>query len=580
MSKNILKVMTCGNIDDGKSTLLGRLLFETDNIFDDQIEKVIKNTENIDFSLFFDGLIDEKKQGITIDIAHKYAILKNRKFIFIDSPGHEEFTKNTANAATFADFALLVIDINRGMTPQFKNHLEIISKFKNINDIVICINKIDKVGYSSSKINSLIKEIEDFSNINSIKVASIIPLSGLLGDNVIKRSNKTKFYKGLTLIDTLLKLEFKNTKKINNTLLPISFQSKEDNEERVYFTRSINGSLKNKDELINLKTNQKATVSNIYSDLEKKENVSENINVSLSFKQEISISNEDILAKNTKGIYQSDAIKASIFLIDNKSLVKNMNYRFQFYNQSSDGFFSKISSNEFSVNVATATVELKDTIIVSSQSEIIELSRFLILDKNNNKTIGFGTIDISLDRGSHIKQQHLQNISTESGKCLWFTGLSGSGKTTLGKLFVEELAKKNIRFVHLDGDNLRKSINKGLGFSQDDILEAQRRTGEMVKILSENGINTLVSTISPFKSGRKSAKDLLKKNYFEVYIEASLEECIKRDPKNIYKEKKIKNMIGRDTLYEIPDNPDITLNTEKNKKEFLVSKLIDFYNKC
>ena len=572
--------MTCGNIDDGKSTLLGRLLFETENIFDDQIEKVTKNFDSIDYSLFFDGLIDEKKQGITIDIAHKYAIIENRKFIFIDSPGHEEFTKNTANAATFADFALLVIDINRGITPQFKNHLEIISKFKNINDIVICINKIDKVGYSSSKINSLIKEIEVFSNKNSIKIANIIPLSGLLGDNVIKRSNKTKFYKGLTLIDTLLNLEFKKIKKINNTLLPISFQSKEENEKRVYFTRSINGSLKNKDELINLKTNQKVTVSNIYSDLEKKEKVLENKNVSLSFQQEISISNEDILAKNTKGIYQSDAVKASIFLIDSKSLVKNKNYRFQFYNQSSDGFFSKISFNEFSVNVVTATVEFKDTIIVSSQSEIIELSRFLVLDKNNNKTIGFGTIDISLDRGSHIKQQQLQNISTESGKCFWFSGLSGSGKTTLGKLFVEEITKKNIRFVHLDGDNLRKSINKGLGFSQDDILEAQRRTAEMVKLLSENGINTLVSTISPFKSGRESAKELLEKNYFEVYIEASLEECIKRDPKNIYKEKKIKNMIGRDTLYEIPDNPDITLNTEKHNEEFLVSKLIDFYNKC
>ena len=572
--------MTCGNIDDGKSTLLGRLLFETENIFDDQIEKVAKNTDSIDFSLFFDGLIDEKKQGITIDIAHKYAILKNKKFIFIDSPGHEEFTKNTANAATFADFALVVIDINIGITPQFKNHLEIISKFKNINDIIVCINKIDEVGYSSSKINSLIEEIEKFTSTNSIKIEKFIPLSGLLGDNVTKKSSKTKFYKGLTLLDTLLNLEVKKIKRINNTLLPISFQSKEGNKDRLYFTKSINGPLKNTDELINLKTNQRTTVSNIYSGFEKKEKVLKNKNVSLSFKQEISISNEDILAKNTNGVYLSDAIKASIFLIDNKSLVKNMNYRFQFYNQTSDGFVSKISFNEFSGNVITATVELKNTIIVSSQSEVIELSRFLVLDKNNNKTIGFGTIDVSLDRGSHIKKQNLQYMSNKYGKCLWFTGLSGSGKTTLGKLFVEQLSKENIRFVHLDGDNLRKSINKGLGFSQDDILEAQRRTAEMVKLLSENGINTLVSTISPFKSGRKFAKELLGENYFEVYIEASLEECVKRDPKNIYKEKKVKNMIGRDTIYEIPDNPDLTLNTEKNKKEYLVSKLIDFNNKC
>ena len=572
--------MTCGNIDDGKSTLLGRLLFETENIFDDQIEKVTKNTDSIDFSLFFDGLIDEKKQGITIDIAHKYAILENRKFIFIDSPGHEEFTKNTANAATFADFALVVIDINRGITPQFKNHLEIISKFKNINDIIVCVNKIDKVGYSSSKINSLIKEIQKFSSLNSIKVDKFIPLSGLLGDNITKKSSKTKFYKGLTLLDTLLSLEIKKIKKINNTLLPISFQSKEGNKERLYFTKSINGPLKNTDKLINLKTNQRTTISNIYSDFEKKEKVLQNKNVSLSFKQEISISNEDILAKNTNGIYRSDAIKASVFLLENNSLVKNMNYRFQFYNQTSDGFVSKISFNEFSVNVVTATVELKNTIIVSSQSEVIELSRFLVLDKNNNKTIGFGTIDFSLERGSHIKQQNLQNMSTKYGKCFWFTGLSGSGKTTLGKLFVEQLSKDNIRFVHLDGDNLRKSINKGLGFSQDDILEAQRRTAEIVKLLSENGINTLVSTISPFKSGRKFVRELLGENYFEIYIEASLKECIKRDPKNIYKEKKIKNMIGRDTIYEIPDSPDLTLNTEKYKKEYLVSKLIDFNNKC
>ena len=580
MSKNILKVMTCGNIDDGKSTLLGRLLFETNNIFDDQIEKVVKDKSSIDFSLFFDGLIDEKKQGITIDIAHKYAILENKKFIFIDSPGHEEFTKNTANAATFADFALVVIDINRGITHQFKNHLEIISKFKNINEIIICINKIDKVGYSSLKINSLIKEIEDFTYKNSIEIGKVIPLSGLIGDNVTKKSSKTKFYKGLTLLETLLNLQFKKIKKINNTLLPITFQSKEGNKDRVYFTKSINGTLKNKDELINLKTNQRTTVNNLYLDFKKKEKVLQNKNISLSFNKEISISNEDILAKNTKGIYQTDAIKVSIFLIESKNLVKNMNYRFQFYNQTSDGFFSKISSNEFSGNVVTATVELKDTIIVSSQNEIIELSRFLVLDKSNNKTIGFGTIDNSLDRGVHIKQQNLQNISTNHGKCLWFTGLSGSGKTTLGKLFVEEMAKKNIKFVHLDGDNLRKSVNKGLGFSKEDILEAQRRTAEMVKLLSHNSINTLVSTISPFNSGRKFAKELLGENYFEVYIEASLEECIKRDPKNIYKGKKIKNMIGRDILYDIPNNPDLTLNTEKNNKEFLVLKLINFYNKC
>tara|TARA_Y100000768_G_C23988651_1_gene690601 strand:- start:833 stop:2551 length:1719 start_codon:yes stop_codon:yes gene_type:complete len=572
--------MTCGNVDDGKSTILGRLLYETDNIFFDQIEKVRTKSKDIDYSLFFDGLIDEKKQGITIDIAFRYANLENKKFIFIDSPGHEEFTKNTANASTFADFALIIVDISQGLTPQFKNHLEIISKFKNIKGIVVCINKIDKVNYSSSKIKKLTKEIDNFASINCIDIFKILPVSGLIGDNIVSKSLKTKFYKGPTLLETLLKLEFKNIKKLRNTVLPISFQSKGKNNERIYFTKTINGPININDELINLNTNQKVTVKNIYSDFSDKEKEVANKNISLTFKKEISINNDDILAKSKNGIYKTDVIKSSIFLIDNKSIIKNVNYKFKFYNQSTDGYFSKINFNEFSNNVVTATIELKDTINASSQDEIIDLSRFLILDKFNNKTIGFGTIEISLDRGTYIKEENLLLPTKNLGKCFWFTGLSGSGKTTLAKIFVENLRKQNIKFIHLDGDNLRKSINKGLGFSKEDIFEGQRRIAETVKLLSDNGINTLVSTISPFTSNREYVKELLKDNYFEIYIKASLEECIKRDPKNIYKEKVVKNIVGRDTPYESPENPDLILNTEKYDPIKLLDQLNQFYKKC
>ena len=584
--KEILKVMTCGSVDDGKSTLLGRILFETNNIFQDQSEYLdsIKsnNDDEIDYSLLLDGLIDEKSQGITIDLAFKYLNYKDKNIVFIDSPGHEEFTKNTAYAATLADVAVILVDSTKGVLSQTKNHMSIVSLFQQIKTVIFAINKLDLVDNATETYSQLSKELNEYCSNLSISNFQVIPVSALNGDNVLKKSTIVKTYKGNSLLNSILSINQDNSGK-HPTLLPVEFVDRDKENNRVVFVSKYGNNFKVGDSFVNFSSNEKIVIKNIFSGFESvKVTKKEDKNLAITFDSEVSIQNTDILVEDVNTILKSDTLNTTLVWASKSEQIKSKRYIFKFHNQQATGFFSKNKSEiEHSSIIFNSTIELEEYILVTKYSEFPKLAEFIVIDIDSNETVGFGYVNFSLDRSTSIKPKKLKHFTNDNAKCLWFTGLSGSGKTTLAENLAVELSNLSMKYYILDGDNLRKTINKDLGFSVSDRYENNRRIAHVAKILSDSGVMPIVTTISPYHSLRLQARNLFDADKFSlVYVKASLDTCIARNPKNIYSEtKKIKNVTGIDMDYEIPKDADIIVDTEQDSIQICVSKIIDSLEK-
>ena len=584
---NLINVMTCGSVDDGKSTLLGRLIFETNNLYDDQSE-YLKNLNNkfrkkevdIDYSLLLDGLIDEKNQGITIDIAFKYFTLGNNQFTLIDSPGHKEFTKNMANAATFADAALILIDVTKGVTDQTKKHLEIISMFPNIKQKIICLNKIDKLNYLKEDIANATKDINQYLNEVDIKIDEIIPVSALNGDNLTTYSKKTRYYKGLTLLETLENLKIKKQYKLNGSSI-VKFIDNS-TSKRIYYVENNNIRFAVNDTLINTSTGEESIIKNIYYGFEKIKTSKNYKNLSIELKDEISVRKGDSLVSQKNNYLVSDAFKAKIVWCGNNNLVKKKTYIFRFHSKLVKGFVSKSESTIINKNsISSLQIELDEKVHIDLFDSNYALSQLLIIDNSTHEVCGFGYITQNLDKGRTIHKKILQNLNQSEYKCLWFTGLPSSGKSSIAESLGKKLDKRGIKYYILDGDNIRSGINKDLGFKNEDRIENNRRIAHIAKILFDAGVMPIVTTISPNASSRQFARSIFEQDNFRlIYIEASLKECIKRDPKNLYSDqlKKVKNITGLHTDYDIPDDYDLKIDTEKlsiNESSNLLLKYLE-----
>ena len=575
--------MTCGSVDDGKSTLLGRLIFETNNLLEDQSEYLLKLNQKfskkdveVDYSLLLDGLIDEKEQGITIDIAFKYFILGNTKFTLIDSPGHKEYTKNMANAATFADVALLLIDASKGITQQTKKHIEIVNMFPNIKNKIICINKMDKLNYSKASYFNLKKDIESYVDRNQFLIDEILPISAVKGDNVIKNSPNMKFYKGKTLYEHLTSLSIKTSSKKNGNI-SVKFVDNS-TDSRTYFVENNKINYKVGDILKNVYTGEKTTIKKIFHN-NKSINEQKNLkNTALRLKNQISISKGDSLVLNNQDAIVSDSFKAKIIWTGNEELLRSKRYLFKFHSKSEYGFVSKSSKRKVNINsISILNIELENKNQIDTHLSNYVLSQLVIIDPENNSTVGFGYIVQNLDRGSTVINNNLQKISKNIYKCIWLTGIPSSGKSTIAEALGKKLHKLDIPYYIIDGDNIRSTLNKDLGFTQEDRIENNRRVAHLAKILFDSGVLPIVATVSPNHSSRSFARSLFAENEFSlVYIYASLETCMKRDPKNLYsnKFKKIKNITGLHTNYDIPTDADLILDTEKLSITRSVNKLL------
>ena len=582
-----IKIMTCGSVDDGKSTLLGRLIYETNNLLEDQShylsklnQKYTKKDIPIDYSLLLDGLIDEKEQGITIDIAFKYFTLENTQITLIDSPGHKEYTKNMANAATFANAALILIDASKGISKQTKKHIEIVNMFPNIQYKIVCINKMDKLRYSKAKYFELKKEIETYIEKNSFKIDSIVPISAVNGDNVLKKSSNMKFYNGKTLYQLLVDLKIKSSNKKNGSVV-VKFVDNSSGS-RTYFVENNEINYKVGDTLKNAYTNVSSKIKKIFhhsKHIQEQKNIK---NTALQFKDQISISKGDSLILEYNNALISDAFKAKIIWTGDDKLFKSKRYLFKFHSKSQYGFVSKSSKKIVNKNsISTLNIELEDKLHIDILSSNYHLSQFVIIDPDIYKTVGFGNVSQNLDRGSTVISKNLQQFRQNTYKCIWLTGLPSSGKSTIAEAFGKKLQKQNISYYIIDGDNIRSTLNKDLGFTKEDRIENNRRVAHLAKILFDSGVVPIVATVSPNESSRSFARSLFDKDEFSlVYVDASLETCIKRDPKNLYsnKSKKIKNITGLHTNYDVPLDADVILDTEKLSVTQSVNKLFKLLN--
>ena len=605
--KKQVKILTCGSVDDGKSTLLGRLLFDSQNIFLDQMDQAKIESEKygtqgkeIDLALLVDGLQAEREQGITIDVAYRYFETSNCKFIIADTPGHEQYTRNMATGASNSDVAIILIDAQKGVLEQTRRHSFIVNLL-GIKHIVVAINKMDLINYNENVFETIVDDYKELIKNFTFTSINFIPLSALKGDNVFSNFENTKWYKGSPLIEALEKVNVLDSSQNNELSFPIQWVNRSSANFRGYSGTITDGKISKGDLITTISSNIQTSVKNIYGPKGELSEAYCGQAITLTLSEELDISRGDIIiSKKNEQIINADQFASHLIWMDQEPMLPERNYIFRFNNSYINGkitdlvhsininSYEEVASKKLNLNdIAYCKVAIDKTHGISSYSNNQKLGSFVIIDPYNNKTIGAGMIDHALRRSSNISWHEMSidkktrsELNSQTPCVVWFTGLSGSGKSTIANILEQKLHAIGKRTYLLDGDNVRHGLNKDLGFTDTDRVENIRRVAEVSKLMVDAGLITLVSFISPFKSERQMARNLLSSDeFFEIFVNTSLEECEKRDPKGLYKKARageLKNFTGIDSSYEEPENPDLILNTSSGNAEQLTDQIINF----
>jgi bifunctional enzyme CysN/CysC len=598
----IKKIVTCGSVDDGKSTLIGRIIFETKNILIDQEEKLKKlsarygtTEKKLDLALLLDGLQDEREQGITIDVAHRYINFKNQRLVFHDSPGHNQYTRNVVTAASNCDVAILLIDIKKGITEQTKRHLKILD-FLNIENIIFAFNKIDLVKYNKKNFFTTQYKLKKIINFKKNKKIFFIPISALTGENIVTKSKKMPWYKGQSILNLIISLKSVSKRNITS-YLSVQHIHRPNNKIRNYLGDLV-GDFKINQKIKVLPSGISTLIKNIYVDFKKIDKIS-NFPAALDLQKQIDISRGDIISDfKNKNILLGNVFNAEVVITSADKLVQGRQYILRIHNKMTKATVIKIKSvfdfnldkyigkNELEINdIGQIEFSTNDMVPFSNFEKIPELARFILIDEVSFGVVCAGKINYALKRSGNIfktdgeiSKEIRANLKRQLPKCIWLTGLSGSGKSTIAQNLEKQLNLSGKHTYILDGDNLRLGINKNLGFTVSDRTENIRRIAEISKLMVDAGLIVIVAAISPFKKERDFARSLFEKNeFFEIYINTPLKICMQRDSKNLYKKvKSIKNFskIGLTGDYEAPINPDIKIDTSKESISNSVSKII------
>ena len=603
-SLDLLRFITCGSVDDGKSTLIGRMLYESQMIFDDQVASLKKDSqkhgtqgEEIDFALLVDGLSAEREQGITIDVAYRFFSSSKRKFIVADTPGHEQYTRNMATGASTADLAILLVDARNGVMTQTKRHSFIVSLL-GIKKVILAINKMDLVNYDQKTYQQIDQHYRSFAkNLNFDHIQSI-PISALKGDNVYEKSTTMKWYTEQTLFSYLETVKVTSAKS-SKFILPVQRVNRPNLDFRGYSGTIASGNIKVGEEIRTVPSNQKAKVKEIFIGDKSIKSSSNKQSITLTLNKEIDISRGDIICKKDSIVESADQFNINMIWMSEENCFPGRSYIAKIHNNSSTIKILDIKKiynvntlehspgKQLDLNdVAEVTVSLNKNVPFMSYQENKNMGSMIIIDPISNQTIGVGMINFALRRAQNIHLQSLsitkelrEKMNGHKGQVLWLTGLSGSGKSTIANALEKQLYAEGKKTYVLDGDNIRHGLNKDLGFTDKDRVENIRRVAEVAKLMCDAGLIVITAFISPFRTEREMARSLFQSDEFkEIFISTPLKIAEQRDPKGLYKKARsgeIPNFTGINSPYEKPIKPELTIDTSKTSITQSVKKILE-----
>ncbi|BBB25459.1 sulfate adenylyltransferase subunit CysN [Amphritea japonica] len=604
--KSLLRFITCGSVDDGKSTLIGRLLYESKLLFEDQLAAVEAESkkfgtqgDNIDFALLVDGLAAEREQGITIDVAYRFFSTDKRKFIVADTPGHEQYTRNMVTGASTADVAILMVDARRGILTQTRRHSYLASLI-GIPHIVVAINKMDLVEYSEKTYTEIKEDYIKFAKQIGIEQITFIPMSALAGDNITEPSNNMPWYHGTTLMGYL------ETVQVDDELMQkepfrmaVQWVNRPNLDFRGFSGQLASGVIKPGDKIRALPSGKESTIESISTYDGNLEQAVAGQSITLTLNDEIDISRGDMITSAEEPASIGKQFETTVIWMHEEALMPGRTYLMQI---GSKTVTASITDIKHQVNVNTmehlaakklelngigeCNISLDQDIAFDSYKTNRDTGSFILIDRMTNNTVGAGLINFALRRSTNITVQHTEvnkdvraALKTQKPCVIWFTGLSGSGKSTIADLVEQKLLASGHHTYLLDGDNVRHGLNNDLGFTDQDRVENIRRIAEVSKLMVDAGLIVLSSFISPFRAERKMARDMLEEGEFiEIFVNTPLEIAEDRDVKGLYKKARrgeLKNFTGIDSPYEAPEAPELNLKTVEMTPEQAADKVIE-----
>ncbi|QFI64477.1 sulfate adenylyltransferase subunit CysN [Qipengyuania flava] len=612
-NKSMLRFITCGSVDDGKSTLIGRLLYDSKMIFEDQLaalendsKRVGTQGQEIDFALLVDGLAAEREQGITIDVAYRFFATEKRKFIVADCPGHEQYTRNMVTGASTADCAVILTDARKGVLVQTKRHSFLCHQL-GIKNLVLAVNKMDLIGYDQAKFDAIVAEYRTFAESIGIEDFTVIPISGLAGDNITTRSDHTPWYDGPVLIDHLETMEVNNTaSQAKPFRMPVQWVNRPNLDFRGFSGLIATGTVKPGDELRSLPSGKTSKVKSIVTMDGELDRAVAGQSVTITLEDEIDCSRGDVLATADAPPEVADQFESTLVWMDDEPLVAGRGYWLKLGSQmvsatvaepkyeidvnNPSGSGSHLASQRLHLNqIGVCEITTDRRVVFEPYADNRALGGYILIDKITNRTVAAGMLHFSLRRSQNvhwqptdITREHHAGMKNQTPRVLWFTGLSGSGKSTIANEVEKKLALMNRHTFLLDGDNVRHGLNKDLGFTESDRIENIRRIGEVAKLMTDAGLIVLTAFISPFRADRQLVRDMITGGEFiEIHVDTPLEVAEARDVKGLYKkarEGKLKNFTGIDSPYEAPEDPEIRVNTvdmsPEEAADFIIGKIL------
>jgi bifunctional enzyme CysN/CysC len=602
---DLLRFLTCGSVDDGKSTLIGRLLNDSKQIFEDQLSALAKDSkkhgttgEDIDFALLVDGLEAEREQGITIDVAYRFFATPRRSFIVADTPGHEQYTRNMATGASNAQLAIILIDARKGVLVQTKRHSYICSLL-GVRHVIVAVNKIDLVDYKQEVFDRIVADYKAFAAQLGFTSIVPIPLSARFGDNVIAHSANTPWYHGATLLDHLETIDVQSDTLEKPFRFQVQWVNRPNLDFRGYAGTVASGRIHKGDAVVVAASGQVSRIEQIVTYDGSLESAEAGDAVTITLTDELDIARGDILVEPTARPEVSDQFAAHIIWMNDEQLMPGRSYLLRIGTKTVPATITtikyKVDVNSWE-HLAATTLGLNDIAFCNVSTgvpvafdpylENRKTGSFIVIDRFKNQTVGAGMVAFGLRRGTNIHRQHLLIGKAERAApkhqqpaILWFTGLSGAGKSTVANIVEQGLNMAGYHTMLLDGDNVRHGLNRDLGFTEADRVENIRRAGEVAKLMVESGLIVLCSFISPFRADRQMVRSLVDDGEFiEIFVDAPLEDCIQRDPKGLYAKAragKLKNFTGIDSPYEAPEAPEIHLRTMEQSPAQLAKNVLD-----